>query len=41
MVGDVVGDFVAENCGEAVFVVADRENAAEDEDFSPVLCGWN
>ena len=37
VVGDVVGDFVAEDGGEAFFAGADGEDAAEDEDFVPVL----
>ena len=36
MVGYVVGYFVTENGSEAVFVGADGEEAAEDEDFAAV-----
>lgn len=31
-----MGDFVAEDGGEAFFAGADGQNAAEDEDFVPV-----
>lgn len=34
VVSDVVSDFVAEDGGEAVFAGAEREDAAEDEDFA-------
>ena len=37
VVRDVVGDFVAEDGGEAVFVGADGEDAAEDEHFAAVF----
>ena len=36
VVGYVVGYFVAEDCGEAVFASANGEYAAEDEDFAAV-----
>lgn len=36
VVRDVVGYFVAEDGGEAVFAGADGENTAEDEDFASV-----
>ena len=36
MVGYIVGYFMAKDGGEAVFVGADGQDAAEDEHFAPV-----